>query len=281
MFKAIIEFFQTPMPSGNAPLPFGPFHLTLLALSILTGVLLSVFFKNCSDKTYRRIVFISWLIILILEIYKQIDYSFHIQADGSIKFDYQWYAFPFQFCSSPLYVWRILAFVKNKHVYDATTAFSMTFTFFAGTAVMILGQDIYINEIGINLQTSIHHGLMLAIGALTVTRNRKRLGDYKFFLKGCIVFAILLVIAIILNSLSQYWTTETFNMFYVNKKFGCHLPVLSLVEPHVPQVVFLIIYLLGFMLVALIVHSLARGIYELVKLFIRIHKKRMQSKTAN
>lgn len=264
MFKAILQFFQTTTPSCVVPQPFGAFHLTFLALSILAAVLLSVFFRNSSDETYRKIVLICWIIFLVIEVYKQITYNFHIQPDGSIKFEYQWYVFPFQFCSSPFYVLPFIAFSKNKHVYDACTAFAMTFMLFAGLAVIALGSDIYEYRIGINIQTSIHHGMMLALGVLTLVRNRKRYGDYKFFLKGCVVFAILLVVAIVLNSLAPLWTNATFNMFFLAEKWGCHIPVLSLIQPHVPHFVFIFIYFVGFSFVALIVHSVARVIYALV-----------------
>ena len=43
----------------------------------------------------RRFLLVESLLITVLEIYKQINFSFHV--DGSqILFDYQWYAFPFQ-----------------------------------------------------------------------------------------------------------------------------------------------------------------------------------------
>ena len=42
----------------------------------------------------RRFLLVESLLITVPEIYKQINFSFHV--DGSqILFDYQWYAFPF------------------------------------------------------------------------------------------------------------------------------------------------------------------------------------------
>ena len=249
--------------SIETPKPYGAFHLTFLILTVLLSVYLSVKYKDASEKTYKKIVFIAWVIMVVLELYKQFNYTF--SYDGkAITSDYQWYAFPYQFCSTPLYVFPFIVFCKNKNVYQAVVSFTMTFVFFAGVAVMLYPNDIYISTLGIDIQTSIHHGLQAVIGSLTICRFRKHLKDIKFYLKGMIAFVVLLAIALVLNLLAPLFTDETFNMFYISPYFNCHIPILSIINEKAPYIIFLISYVLGFMLVALIIYQASNLIYKLI-----------------
>ena len=53
-------------------------------------------------------------------------------------------------------------------------------------------------------------------------------------------------------------------MFFISPHFDCTLPVLSIIYPKVPYIGFLIIYILGFSIVAGIVNLIYFGIYKLV-----------------
>ncbi len=249
--------------SIETPKPYGAFHLAFLILTVFFSVFLSVKYKDASDKTYKKIIFIAWVIMAVFELYKQFNYTF--SYDGkTITCDYQWYAFPYQFCSTPLYVFPFIVFCKNKNVYQAVVSFTMTFVFFAGAAVMLYPTDIYISTLGINIQTSVHHGLQVVIGSLTICRYRKQLKYIKFYLKGMIAFGVLLAVALILNLLAPLWTDETFNMFFISPHFNCHLPILSIINESAPYIVFLLSYVLGFMLVALIIYQASNLIYKLI-----------------
>ena len=48
----------------------------------------------------QKIILISGFIMLIFEIYKQVIFTYQVGH-------YQWYAFPFQFCSTPMYLYII------------------------------------------------------------------------------------------------------------------------------------------------------------------------------
>ncbi len=88
------------------------FHLMFIALIVVASVFLCVKCCDVSDKHFRRIVFISWIAIVVLEIYKQLVFSVEY-TEGAFVWDYQWYAFPFQFCSSPLYALPFVALMPD------------------------------------------------------------------------------------------------------------------------------------------------------------------------
>lgn len=99
--------------------------------------LLITFFGNASDKFVRRLAAVLWIIMVVFEIGKQLIYGFNVE-DGRLVWDYEWYAFPFQFCSSPLYILPFVAFAKDGKIRDSAMLFLATFSLFAGICVYVI-----------------------------------------------------------------------------------------------------------------------------------------------
>ena len=250
---SILKFFEAEM---TTPTIYGWFHVMFIVIMVTACVLMCTFFRNCSERAARRIVLVCWLIFLVLEIYKQLIYTF--EYDGSvISADYQWYAFPYQLCSTPMYVLPFVAFLKDGRLRDAAIAYTVAFSIFGGICVMIYPGDVFISTVGINIQTMIHHGMQIVIGVYLASRYRHRL-NFRYFLGGGAVFLVLLLIALVANvgvyhALRAVGNDETFNMFYIGPYHDCTLPVLSSIYPKVPYIVFLLMYAVGFSLAALII----------------------------
>ena len=260
-FVKLYEFFDLSM---TEPTNYGWFHLMFMAIIIATTVLLCVFFRNSNDKTMRKIVLIFWIVISVLEIYKQFNFSFSV-VDNKLVWDFQWYAFPFQFCSTPLYAMPFIVFLKDGKIRDAFISYMGAFSFFGGIAVFFYPNDVFISTIGINIQTMIHHGTQVVIGIFLLVHQRKKLGIFHY-LMGIPVFAGFSIIAIALNEIAvASGLSETFNMFYISRHYNCTLPVLSAIYPNVPYPVFLLIYLLGFVIVSSIMYFAQYGIIKLVQ----------------
>lgn len=256
----ILQFLDTSM---TTPKPYGVFHLISFALSILAGVWLCIRFKD-TERYARRVVLITAIIVTVLEIYKQINYTF--TYDGTaITADYQWYAFPWQFCSTPMVVGLLAGLTRGK-VHKSLCAYLATFAMFAGVCVMFYPNDVFISTVGINIQTMVCHGSMLSIGIYLLASGYVKL-EHKTILKAVPVFCAAVAVAIILNEIA-YATglleTETFNMFYVSPYCDPHLPVYSTVQQHVAYPWCLIIYVAAFSLAAYLVLLIAMGVKALV-----------------
>lgn len=260
IFESVLRILDTQM---QTPTSYGWFHLFFWFLSVLSTIYLCVFRKNDSPERVRTVVLITAIVIAVLEIYKQINYSF--SCENGIAFDYQWYAFPWQFCSTPMYVGLLAGLTKKGKVHDATCAFLATYAVFAGLAVMVYPGDVFIGTVGINIQTMICHGSMLPIGAYLFATGHAKL-EHKTILKALPVFAVALMVAVVMNEVA-YQTgllqAESFNMFYVSPHCDPHLPVYSLVQNVVPFPFCLILYILGFTAAAYIMLLGAMGIAKL------------------
>ena len=242
---------------GESPASYGSFHLISIALCILTTVLLCIFARGVNEKTFRLIIAISWGIMLIFEIYKQLVYSFNAET---LEWTYQWYSFPFQLCSTPLYLLPLVAFMKEGKIRDGIMMFISTFAFFGGVCVMVFPNDVFRTSlVGIHIQTMLHHGLQIALGIYIAVYNRKRLNKESFII-SVIIFAILTAVALIGNVIVHSALPESgFNMFYISPYYACTLPLLSEVYKATPYIVFLLVYILGFVLCAVIMRLLILG----------------------
>lgn len=250
----------------TTPTNYGWFHLLFLGLVIAGTILLCIFGKNCSNKTFNKIMFIAWIIYVVLEVYKQVIFTFEYN-NGVVEWDYAWYAFPFQFCSTPIYILPFIFLSKEGKFKDAFISFMSTFVLFAGIAVMLYPNDVFISTIGINIQTMVHHGGQVVLGIFCVVYNRNKYNAY-YCLKALLVFACLLAVALLLNIIVYNYfqannIDETFNMFYISPYFDCTLPILNIIYTKVAYIDFLLIYMVGFSIIAFIFHYVSKLIIYL------------------
>lgn len=248
----------------KAPENYGRLHIAFLILMVSLSVFLCLKYKDCNDKKIRSILLPIWLTMVALEIYKNLYMSVSFKG-STATWEYPPYIFPFQFCSTPLYILPLVVFLKEGKVRDACMAFSCTFALFAGIAVYAYPGGIFIRDVTICIQSLIHHGLQMASGIFIFAYCRKKM-SIKFFASGVICFFALASVAMALNLSVHPFVERTFNMFYISPYHRSSLPVLHEIYPLVPYPVFLLIYLIGFSLAASIVFYSGKGIVKLAQL---------------
>lgn len=268
-FESFVHAISATMPT---PTMYGWFHLVAFALTIGLTVFLCWKCRDCSAKAFKWIIASAWIVMVVLEVYKQLVFSFNYE-NGVAWWDYQWYAFPYQLCSTPLYLLPFVAFKKGGGFRDSIMSFISTFALFGGLVTMILPATVFVSTIGINIQTMVHHGLQIVTGIFILVHERKRL-NLKFFVKAIYVFGVMFAIAMAMNFIVPTFTTDTFNMFYISPYFPCTLPLLEIIYAKTPYVVFLLIYIIGFILAAFAVYMIQYG-------FIKLGMRERKGKTQN
>ena len=260
--RGMLELLNTQMDA--VPQPWGAFHVVSLVLSVLAGLALCWWMRNPSQRQVRRVVLIVTLTVILLEIYKQVVYTF---GDGTGDPSYMWYAFPWQFCSTPMYIGFLAGIFRKGRIHNALCAYLATYAVFAGLAVMIYPGDVFIATTGINFQTVVCHGSMVVIGAYLYSSGHVEL-KFRTVLKAMPVFAICLTMAVLMNEHAyQVGLLEehNFNMFYVSSHLESTLPVYGTIHNAVPFPVNLIIYILGFTAAATIILMIAMGFRALAR----------------
>ena len=264
LFEKILYFLQKEMPE---PTPFGWYHLLCIGIMLLFIVILIIRRKKHNDKQLKIVLATYGIIVLVLEILKQLTWSFNYDPITQlITWDYEWYAFPFQLCTTPIYISLICLFLKKGKLRDALLSYLAFFTILGSISTILLPESCFVEDILVNIHTMyLHLGSFVISVYLLFTKEVKL--NKKNFISATIVFLSLTTIAEILN-ISIYHSGilngETFNMFYISPYFISSLPVFDIIQENVPYIIYLLIYIVALTLGALIIYFISLGINKLL-----------------
>ncbi|MBE5804098.1 MAG: hypothetical protein E7316_06250 [Clostridiales bacterium] len=262
--EILLRILDWPM---ERPELYGWYHLLWFVISFAAVWPLCVMYKRSKqpEKHVRRVVFYTAVLVTVFELLHQINYNL-VWRDGALQWDVQWYAFPFQFCTTPMYIGLLTGPFRKGRIHDSLCAYLATYAVFAGLCVMIYPGDVYTGTIITNVQTMICHGSMITIGIYLFYTGHVKL-EYRTILKAIPVFAACISIAMLLNEIAYrsglLASGHTFNMFFISPYCEPSLPVYSIVQAYVPYPWCLIIYILAFSLAAFLVLLAAMGIGKL------------------
>lgn len=264
LFEKILYFLQKEMPE---PTPFGWYHLLCIGIMLLFIIILFIRRKKHNDKQLKIVLATYGIIVLVLEILKQLTWSFNYDpVTQLITWDYEWYAFPFQLCTTPIYISLICLFLKKGKLRDALLSYLAFFTILGSISTILLPESCFVEDILVNIHTMyLHLGSFVISVYLLFTKEVKL--NKKNFISSTIVFLALTTIAEILN-ISIYHSGilngETFNMFYISPYFISSLPVFDIIQENVPYIIYLLIYIVALTLGALIIYFISLGINKLL-----------------
>ena len=93
---------------------YGWYHLCWLVIPFIAAWLLCRGYRRSKDPQghIRKVVFGTAVLVGILEFLHQVNYNL-IWQDGRVQIAMQWYAFPYQFCTTPLYVGLLTGVFKK------------------------------------------------------------------------------------------------------------------------------------------------------------------------
>lgn len=251
---------------ASAPTAYGAFHIASCVLSLTLAFILCYTYRKDKPDSVRKVVFAISALLVVLEVLKQINFSAGFPDGGGIEWNYQWYAFPWQFCSIPMYVGILQGIIKKGKVHDALCGFLATYAVFAGICVMLYPTDVFTPTLFICIQTMLCHGTMFPVGSYLIYSGHVQ-PKHKTFLGAMTVFAVAMFCAIVLNEVmysSGILGGETFNMFFISRHFASTLPVYGPLHEILSFPFNIIVYFLGFSAAAYVVFLLGRVFKRIV-----------------
>lgn len=246
------------------------FHFLMLIPIIGLAIVIPIFFKNAEEKVYKRILLIFWIVLIVLEVFKQILKAFHYGNPS--YWEYSIRDFPFSICSMVHYFIPIILLVnreKHSKIVDAANGYMCFILLFSGIAVCVYTDMVMTNMIFINVQSLIHHGSQIILGVYVYVWNRKTIRIQTVY-RSLIAFAITAAIAIGIN-LSFY--PNFINMFFINPMFITNLPIGNVVQEKAGYAVYLIGFLALIAALVFLTYFIETSIYK------AITKKRDSTKT--
>lgn len=189
---------------------FGGFHIILTIVSVLAAVMAAWFAarfvpgsassggvvagvdpKN-SKRRLDMILLLTGMLLAMLETFKQIYLYF---SSGSSAYD--WWYFPFQLCSVPMYLCALVPFVRPR-LRSSFLTFMGGYTFVSAVAALVYPEDILSAAPVMIAHGFFWHSILLFISLLifmTGTADASAAG----LARAAFLFAVLSVVAVIIN----------------------------------------------------------------------------------
>lgn len=168
-----------------------------------------------------KIFFIIGLIMLASEVWKQYCLTFIV--NGGV---YDWWYFPFQLCSIPMYVLLCLAPVHSNKIRSIIYTFLMNYSLLCGIFVFFNTDGMIYSYLPLTIHSFLWHFLLIGLGIAAGTSGQ---ADYSTggFLKSCLIYVCGCLAATGLNIACHSF--GIINMFYISPYYTMNQPVFSLV----------------------------------------------------
>ncbi len=244
------------------PEPYGDYHILCFAVFGVITLLVCAVLRDCRDSTYRFVIFLFWLSLAVWETYKETVISHRI-VGGEVVFSYPWSAFPFQLCSTPLYVLPLLAALPDSWLRDAFACYTAAFAFIGGFGVFLFPRTVFGASLFGNIHSMNHHGIQIVTGVFTMIwyRRRRRL-NFRFFLLGEALFTGMFMTAMWLNTvfyehLKTIGKHHGFNMFFINPSEPFKILIFEDILNKISKDIIHVYYFIGVTLLAFLIWLIA------------------------
>ncbi len=234
----------------ETPKRFASLHLSFITLCVAIALITPILSKRITPKALDKITFAFGIVFLVLEIYKQLYCTF-ILADGQYNFG----ALPLQLCSYITPAALVAPLLPEGKAKEAIYSFISLFLTMGGC--LVIAYPKFYGDISRSLHTMIWHTLMIALGALVLSKRTMRIPYKQAILPSSAIFLATLTVATALNiaiaPLAQN-STEPLNLFYMSPYYPTSYIIISSVWESFGFVAALVCYILLYLLVG--VHTI-------------------------
>lgn len=206
MLKQLISYTAWRMIPPKA---YGSFHILFTVIGFALCAVLAIACRRLSEKAHRRLLLSLGLFLAGTELYKQLFYYYYI---GNCS--YQWWIFPFQLCSVPMYLCIIAALIPKGRVQRGIYAFMSTFNMLGGAIAFAEPSGLCHPYVTLTAHAFVWHMLLVFIGFYLIASGR---GCYSAADFGGAVATFLALCVIALGINVGLWDISggSVNMFFI------------------------------------------------------------------
>ncbi|MDO4567339.1 MAG: YwaF family protein [Clostridia bacterium] len=203
------EFFELTAWPMEKPAPYGAFHLTFALVGLAVVVALAYALRRSDERRNRAVLLTVGVFLCVCELYKQLFY-FYVIGAGS----YQWWIFPFQLCSVPMYFCIIGGVLKDCRVRRAIYNFMLAFNLMGGFMALTEPSGLVHEYWTLTIHAFIWHITLVFVGLYLGFSKRAglKLSDYK---STVLVFCALCLVAFGINLALREVSGASVNMFFI------------------------------------------------------------------
>ncbi|MFT4007583.1 MAG: YwaF family protein [Lacrimispora sp.] len=204
--KNIIESTAWPM---NPPVPYSLFHIAFVAIGLSAAVLLAYYTaRKVKGPRLHRLFFFCGLLLAATECWKQLFLYYVVNQQT-----YNWWYFPFQLCSLPMYFCLVLPFVPSKDKKTVLCTFMQDFNLLGGIMALAEPSGLFHSYWFLTLHGLIWHLLLIYIG-LAIAFSRLSDPSLRGFARTIPLFLACCIIASIINRTAK--PLGQADMFYIS-----------------------------------------------------------------
>ena len=251
----------------EAPHMYGVFHIAAVIIVVIAAIAGAAAVSRRKSSVIRTLAVTGW-VLAAMELYKQLFLCFIVNGGA-----YDWWDFPFQLCSVPMYMCILLPVLEHGRDYSSQTiaanrtnpvfsailTFLATYTFVGAAAALAVPEDFMRSYVSLTLHGFIWHGILLFI-CLTVVFSGIADLSWRGFRRATMLFLGLCVIAVVINVLAEpvmasahaagLVPNQYAAMFYLNPFHLSPQPVVGTVQKSAGIPVGLALYVLTIILSA-------------------------------
>ena len=253
MESIIVRLLEATAWRMERPAPYSAFHLVLL----WAGIPLAFFAAKAAGKSFRsrpaacvRLLFFCGLLLAVIELYKQL-FLYWIVNDGC----YDWWYFPFQLCSVPMYLCLLLP-LASQRLRPVFCTFIQDFGLLGGVMALLEPSGLMHPYWTLTLHGFLWHFVLIFLGLFCSMRglggkSRRR------FLASLPLFLLCCVIATAVNVLSHPYGNA--DMFYISPYYPNGQVIFHQIALAAGTLPGNLLYILSIILGAAILHWLLRA----------------------
>lgn len=191
------------------PAAYGPFHLLFLLFGLGGSAALAYALRRCSAVCCRRVLLGVGLFLICCETYKLLFYNYVI-GNGS----FQWWVFPFQLCSIPMYLCLAANCTRSETARRTIYTFLCTYNLLGGFLALLEPSGLSHEYWTLTLHGFLWHTLLVFLGLFLIISGNgpKSLRDFG---RATVLFLILCGIAFCINLTLRRASNGEINMFFV------------------------------------------------------------------
>lgn len=206
-------------------------------------------------KKHKTIFFCIGSFMLLTEIWKQWCLTYRLGGG-----QYNWWYFPFQFCSIPMYICLLLSFISSEKIRKALLAFLMDYGLLAGIFTFFDTSGLHYSYAPLTVHSYAWHVLLIILGFyvgymnMADIRRRDFAGATGIYLFCCLIATLLNLV---------FYSHGTINMFYISPHYRMTQKVFRHIALLLGNGTGITVYLFSIIIGAFIIHLLWEQVRKL------------------
>lgn len=188
------------------PLPYSHFHLLFTFIGIPAAVWLAFCLRRLSSNGRIRLLSAIGILLSVSEVYKQFFLYYIVNGQS-----YDWWYFPFQLCSIPMYLCLLLPFL-SKRMQQIFCTFMYSYNLLGAFMVFVEPDGLMHSYWTLTLHSFLWHILLIFIGFFIAFSGMAKPGR-KSFVEATLLFLLCCGIATVINVWSHPYGFA--DMFYI------------------------------------------------------------------